>query len=66
MTARQAVEKAIALSGDQNKARVVELECLLQAKDAYILHLEVKQASAIFLPIALLSEVFDECNAFTG
>ena len=40
-TARQSAEKALALSSDPCRARCVELECLLQAKDAHIMHLEV-------------------------
>ena len=40
-TARQSAEKALALSKDPCRARCVELECLLQAKDAHIMHLEV-------------------------
>lgn len=43
VTARLSADKALELSADPHRARCVELECLLQAKDTYISHLEVSQ-----------------------
>ena len=44
-SARVTAAKALALSNDPSRARCVELECILQAKNAQIIQLEVLNPS---------------------